>query len=241
MWRPYFASAAWDPFANGTWAWYSGAGYSWVSPYPWAWTPYHSGSWSYCDNIGWGWMPFGGGGEGWYGLNNAPALTAISRTAGGHTQGPNLPGHPPLPHMPSMIAVNTKPIAASTISSSNSFVFRKDSAGLGVPRSTLGNLNKFSRESISHGSAHTAIYASVPRAGQGVGSTSRSEMLGASIHRGFAPSPNSSSSGNFSGSSYAGGGPSGGMRGGGGGGGASAAPAPSAPSMPAGGGGGVKK
>ncbi len=24
MWRPYFASAAWDPYANGTWAWYGG-------------------------------------------------------------------------------------------------------------------------------------------------------------------------------------------------------------------------
>jgi hypothetical protein len=238
MWRPYFASAAWDPFANGTWAWYPGAGgYSWVSPYPWAWTPYHSGSWAYCDNVGWGWMP--GDGE-WYGLNNVAALTPIGRTSGGsgHLQPPRLPGHPPLPHAPSMIAVNTKPIAASQIASSTSFVFRKDSAGLGVPRGTLGNLNKFSRESISHGTASTAIYASVPRAGQTFGSLGKSEMLATSIHRGSAPSFSSSSSQGSYSSSYAGSSNGGGMSGGGST--AGSAPAPAAPSMPSGGG-GVKR
>src|SRR5579863_4240325 len=236
MWRPYFASAAWDPFANGTWAWYQGAGYSWVSPYPWAWTPYHSGSWAFCDGLGWGWMP--GEGGGWYGLNNVAALTPIGRNSGGggHTQPPHLPGHPPLPHAPSMIAVNTKPIAASQIASSTSFVFRKDSAGLGVPRSTLGNLNKFSRESISHGTASTAIYASVPREGQPIGGgVTKSEMLSASIHRGYAPSYSSSSSGNYSSPSYSGSSNAGGM--GGGGSTAGSAPAPAAPSMPSGGGG----
>ncbi len=241
MWRPYFASAAWDPFANGTWAWYQGAGYSWVSPYPWAWTPYHTGSWAYCDGLGWGWMP--GEGGGWYGLNNVAAVTAIGRTSGGsgHVQPPHLPGHPPLPHAPSMIAVNTKPIAASQIASSSSFVFRKDSAGLGVPRATLGNLNKFSRESISHGTASTAIYASVPQAGQTPGGgVTKSEMLSASIHRGYAPSYSSSSSGNSSSASYSGSSNSGGMRGGGGS-TAGSAPAPAAPSMPSGGGGGVKR
>ena len=49
MWHPYFASADWDPYSNGVWAWYPGAGYSWVSPYPWGWTPYHLGSWAYCS------------------------------------------------------------------------------------------------------------------------------------------------------------------------------------------------
>ncbi|HMG87169.1 MAG TPA: DUF6600 domain-containing protein [Terracidiphilus sp.] len=240
MWRPYFASAAWDPFANGTWAWYQGAGYSWVSPYPWGWTPYHSGSWAYCGDMGWGWFP-GAGGGGWYGLNNVAALTPIGHTSGGgsgRTQPPHLPGHPPLPHAPSMIAVNTRPIVGSQVASPTKFEFRKDSAGLGVPRGTLGNLNKFSRESISHGTASTAIYASVPRAGQPMGGgITKSEMLSASIHRGYAPSSSSSSSGNSFGTSYAG---SGGMRGGG----TTASPAPiaapSAPSMPSGGG-GVKK
>jgi hypothetical protein len=242
MWRPYFASAAWDPFANGTWAWYQGTGYSWVSPYPWGWTPYHSGSWAYCDNVGWGWMP--GEGTGWYGLNNVGAVTTIARNSGGsgRISPPHLPGHPPLPHAPSMIAISTKPIAVSQIASSTKFEFRKDSAGLGVPRGTLGNLNKFSRESISHGSANTTIYARVPQAGSPSGGISRSEMLATSIHRGYAPSYNSSSSGSSSsasyGGSYAGSSNAGGM---GGGGGSVARSAPSAPSAPSGGGGGVKR
>jgi len=32
MWRPYFTSAAWDPYGSGAWAYYPTAGYSWVSP-----------------------------------------------------------------------------------------------------------------------------------------------------------------------------------------------------------------
>jgi hypothetical protein len=107
---------------------------------------------------------------------------------------------------------------------------------LGVPRGTLGNLNKFSRESISRGTASTAIYASVPRSGQTFGSLGKSEMLATSIHRGSAPSFSSSSSQSSNSSSYAGSSNGGGMRGGG----TSAAPAPAAPSMPAGGGGARK-
>ena len=145
MWRPYFASAAWDPFANGTWAWYQGAGYSWVSPYPWGWTPYHSGSWAYCDNVGWGWMPGGG----WNGLNNVAGLSAAQNTvAGAPVRIPHTPTQPPLPHGASLIPVNNKPLAASEIASPTSFVFRKDSAGLGVPRETLGHLGKFSNQVV---------------------------------------------------------------------------------------------
>ena len=237
VWAPTVAGN-WSPYRAGRWVSEPHWGWIWVSHEPWGWTPYHSGSWAYCDNVGWGWSPDEDGG--WYGLNNVAALTPIGHTSGGsgHTQPPRLPGHPPLPHAPSMIAVNTKPIAASQIASSTSFVFRKDSAGLGVPRGTLGNLNKFSHESISHGTASTAIYASVPRTGQFSGSLGKSEILATSIHRGSAPSFNSSSSQSSSGSSYAGssiGG--GGMRGGG----TTAAPAPAAPSMPSGGGGGGKK
>jgi len=127
MWRPYFASAAWQPYSNGSWAWYQGAGYSWVSPYPWAWTPYHSGSWAYCDNVGWGWMPGGGG---WNGLNNVavtPTVIPSGGNGGGGNGGriPHRPTLPPSPHSPSVVAVNTKPLAGSEIASS-SFVFRKD-------------------------------------------------------------------------------------------------------------------
>jgi len=56
-WRPYFASFGWDPFADGTWVWYPGFGYTWVSSYPWGWAPYRYGSWQYLDAAGWCWQP----------------------------------------------------------------------------------------------------------------------------------------------------------------------------------------
>ena len=31
MWQPYLVGAGWDPFMNGAWTWYPGAGYAWVS------------------------------------------------------------------------------------------------------------------------------------------------------------------------------------------------------------------
>jgi hypothetical protein len=204
MWRPYFASASWQPYSNGSWAYYQGAGYSWVSPYPWAWTPYHTGSWAYCDNVGWGWMPGGG----WNGLNNVAAIsqiggTQISGSQGGGIRIPHAPVHPPAPHDPTVIAVNTKPLTGSEIASPTSFVFRKDSAGLGVPRGTLGNLHKYSNESISHGTAKMPIYASIPQTNRPNGGLTMSETMGVSIHRGYAPSASMSNRDSYS-SSYSG-------------------------------------
>ena len=200
MWRPYFASAAWDPFANGTWAWYPGTGYSWVSPYPWAWTPYHYGSWSYCPSVGWGWMPGGG----WYGINNVAALTPLSRSpgttkggpapVGGPIHGPHAPGHAPLPSEPAMVAVNSRPLASSEIASPTSFVFRKDSAGLGVPRGTMGKLDKFSHQTEAHGVARTQIFTSAPQTNRPNGSMTAAESMATSVHRGYAPPPPSAMS-----------------------------------------------
>jgi hypothetical protein len=58
-WRPYFASYGWDPFADGTWVWYPGFGYTWVSSYPWGWAPYRYGTWNYLQASGWCWQPGG--------------------------------------------------------------------------------------------------------------------------------------------------------------------------------------
>jgi hypothetical protein len=200
MWRPYFASASWQPYSNGSWAWYQGAGYSWVSPYPWAWTPFHSGSWAYCPNTGWGWLPGGG----WNGLNNVKALIPSGGTGGGIgiIRVPHQPVGPPSPRGPSMIAVNTKPLMGSEIASPTAFLFRNDSAGLGVPRGTLGNLHKFSNEAVSHGSARTPIYATAPQTGRSFGGLTTSESMAVSIHRGYAPPPQMSSG--YSGSAFGG-------------------------------------
>jgi len=203
VWRPYFATAGWNPYANGTWAWYGGAGYSWVSPYPWAWTPYHSGSWVNCGDAGWGWMPGGN----WYGVNNTVASSMPSggsgagRAPGMPIRAPHVPVHPPSAKDPTMIAVSSRPVATSGISpATRSFVFQKDSAGMGVPRDGLGRLDKFSHETATRGISQTQIYATVPQPGHvnGYGSGSGAAAgsgaaLTGSIHRGSAPPPSYSS------------------------------------------------
>ena len=179
MWRPYFTSAAWDPFSNGSWAFYQGAGYSWVSPYPWGWTPYHSGSWSFCPGAGWGWQPGGG----WNGLSNASSLMASNGLV--RLQPP--PGHAPRPGETTLTAVNVKPLVQSQVASAESFVFRKDSAGLGIPRDQLGKLDKLSRQAVERGTASTHIYLSVPEA-MSAGRAMNPGLGQVAVHRGYAPS-----------------------------------------------------
>jgi hypothetical protein len=69
LWRPFGVSAMWDPFGDGAWAYYPGAGYTWVSGYPWGWTPYRYGSWIYAPAYGWAWQP-----GGWNSWNAYPVV-----------------------------------------------------------------------------------------------------------------------------------------------------------------------
>lgn len=174
VWRPYFATAAWDPFANGAWAYYPSAGYSWVSPYPWGWLPYHSGSWASCGAAGWGWRPSGS----WYGLNNQPVL--------------RLANHPlphPVPIAPgrsgaTVVHVNTRPLPVSGLTGAETFTFRRDSAGLGVPRVALGSLHGASLTMERHGLATRGVmapaYVGVTQA-SAAGSPSRAASGGAAM------------------------------------------------------------
>jgi hypothetical protein len=196
MWRPYFTSAAWDPYANGAFAYYQGAGYSWVSPYPWGWMPYHYGSWSFCPGMGWGWQPSGM----WNGLNNYSYMPMGGGSGiSGGSSGPALPGHgrviappvhPPRLGEPSMMAVNAKPLVKSSVISGDKFAFRNDSAGLGVPRGDFGKLNKFSQTAQSHGTANQHVYFSAPpTAIPANGRPTTTTVLAGSMHRGSAPPP----------------------------------------------------
>jgi uncharacterized membrane protein YgcG len=185
MWQPYFVSTSWDPYANGALASYPGGGYSWVSPYPWGWTPFHSGSWSYCPNAGWGWQPGGT----WNGLTSTPAA------ATGGQRGPVLlpPLRTGLAGRPTLTMVNLKPLTASTLSSSDTFVFRKDSAGLGIPRGTLGKLDKLSERADQHGAVARPVYAVAPPATSNA-RTANTAMAPASLHQGYAISSRSEAS-----------------------------------------------
>ncbi len=190
FWQPYLAGAGWSPYGNGAWAFYPGAGYSWVSPYPWGWLPYHSGSWSFFPGYGWGWQPGGA----WNGLNNitaggfAPAGTGIAAAGAGVVTkgGVHAPLRPSAPAAPvavsgaarsSLVLSNSRPAVFSKESTPGNFVFQKDSAGLGVPRGSLGNLNKISNEVGRHGSASMEVYAAGPN-----GAGSLHGETGSSVH-----------------------------------------------------------
>jgi len=177
FWQPYFIGAGWSPYANGVWALYPGAGYSWVSPYPWGWLPYHSGAWSFVPGFGWGWQP----GSSFNGLNNVAmtngAIGGGSAVAAAGTVGKGVVHSPMrpavMPQAPtttaaarqSLVLSNEKPIVFSKEERPGNFVFQKDSAGLGVPRGSLGNLNKISNDVGRHGSANMEVYAANPHPG----------------------------------------------------------------------------
>ena len=175
-WRPYFASAAWDPYANGVWAYYPGAGYSWVSPYPWGWTPFHYGSWQQCPaGGGWGWHP---GGQ-WSGLVNAAA-------AGQPGRGPLRPKPPILPGAgrPTLVPVNLHPLQVSKPTPEGVFVFRNDSAGLGVPRQTTTKLNGVDHVVARYGAANVPLDLT-PGGGTlagRAGAVSPAALTGRSVH-----------------------------------------------------------
>lgn len=182
MWRPYFASAAWDPYANGSWAWYPGAGYSWVSPYPWGWTPFHSGSWQYCGGgAGWGWRP---GGQ-WNGLTNQPAiqrpmpLSTWQGTGPRPTHGVPRPPNPPSPGHATVVVVSTTPLTVSRPTSPGNFTFRNDSAGLGVPRGSFGRLDKVSAGVERSGAVSKAVPEPVSQGARGVVTPANPALSGA--------------------------------------------------------------
>ena len=124
------------------------------------------------------------------GLNNVAAASMAARS------GIKVAGRPPviapLPpragRRPSLVSVNKTALVHSGIDPQGSFVFRKDSAGLGIPRNQLGNLKGFSRNAIQRGMATTPIYMSgAPRPTNGMRGA-RNTVGPTTIHRGNAPS-----------------------------------------------------
>jgi len=131
MWQPYFASAGWNPYMDGAWAWYPGVGYTWASAYPWGWTPYYYGSWTYVPSYGWGWQP--GSGSVW-----RPGL---------HYQGAAPNFQPPVMPVNTMstVIVGKGGTASAKAPAARTLVSR-GSAGLGVPRGAYGGLRHLNSE-----------------------------------------------------------------------------------------------
>jgi len=176
LWQPYFAGAGWDPFMNGAWAFSPGFGYGWVSGYPWGWTPYHYGSWVYLPTYGWGWQP-GGSWAGW----SAPRI--IHPPSNFHAP------QPPSSSGQGIIAVNRGPMPVQLGRSFNRLEISQNSAGLGIPRGGIKNLNQLSSTVQEKGFATAKVHtAPVGISWWNGGGYSSPASRGGTWHGGVAPS-----------------------------------------------------
>jgi hypothetical protein len=130
-------------------------------------------------------------GGSWNGLNNMASVMHYQSIGGGGTRLPT-PIHPPRTGEPTLVPVNTKPLVRSGVASSQSFVFRKDSAGLGVPRDSFGKLEKVSQHTDSRGEVNEHIYLAAPASAMPNGRVTNTAIMAGSIHRGSPPPASSS-------------------------------------------------
>jgi hypothetical protein len=182
MWQPYFSGVGWDPFMDGAWMFYPGAGYMWVSSYPWGWMPYRYGNWQFVPGYGWMWAP--GAFTTWY-----PVVPVK-----------NPPNRFPVPQPPrrgtATVTVGRPFIPVRSGVPQRLFV-KNGTAGIGIPRGSVNNLNKVSREVQANGmmSVHTAPpsrgFVGSP-GGWGASSSGGGHMSGGSSHMGGGSSHSSS-------------------------------------------------
>jgi hypothetical protein len=146
LWQPYFAGAGWNPFMDGAWSWYPGMGYMWASAYPWGWMPYYYGNWMFVPGYGWGWQP--GGGNTWHG-----GIHYLGAAVAGF-QAPVAPKG----------TVNTVAVGRGgtvlTDAAAIGWVVKNGSAGLGIPRGSVGNLRHLNTQAAKTGSVE--LHAAAP-------------------------------------------------------------------------------
>jgi FecR protein len=137
MWQPYFTGVGWDPFMDGAWSFYPGFGYMFASAYPWGWMPYRYGNWMFIPGMGWMWQP--GGWNTWLAVPRYTPTT-FARV--------NLV--PPAAGTTRTLVVGR---AATNSLFSSRMVVDKGSAGMGIPRGSLGNLGHLNHQVAKSGSA----------------------------------------------------------------------------------------
>ncbi|HET6179797.1 MAG TPA: FecR family protein [Candidatus Sulfotelmatobacter sp.] len=137
MWQPYFTGVGWDPFMDGAWSWYPGAGYMFVSAYPWGWMPYRYGNWSFVPGFGWMWQP--GGWNSWVTVPRYSGATPV------HFQAPVAPV---VGTVKTVVVGRGGPTSAMPPSR---MVVNAGSAGMGIPRGSLGNLNHLNHQVAKDG------------------------------------------------------------------------------------------
>lgn len=130
VWQPYLIGSNWDPFLDGAWAFYPGAGYMWVSGYPWGWMPYNYGNWAFVPGYGWVWQP---GYFNYYGgipqVVNPPVRTKV-------------PTPPTRGHQTVLVG---RGLTANPVGAPRHLTIDPGSAGIGVPRGSVRHLDHVAR------------------------------------------------------------------------------------------------
>jgi hypothetical protein len=179
VWQPYFIDAAWSPFQDGGWAFYPGAGYMWVSGYPWGWMPYNYGNWAFVPGFGWVWQPGYYNpwyGNSWYGIPqvvNPPVRTKVPT--------PPVRGR-------QTVMVGRGLAANPAASASRRLTINPGSAGFGVPRGSVRHLDRVAK--TMDRTSRPVVVATAPPASTaapttGFGTSSTSTRGGSST--GMAP------------------------------------------------------
>jgi hypothetical protein len=131
-WQPYFIDASWSPFLDGAWMWYPGYGYLWVSAYPWGWMPYMYGNWAFAPGYGWFWQP-----GYWNTWNVVPRVV-------------NPPARTFVPTPPvrnrTTVMVGRGLTASPASGIPKRLTIAPGSAGLGVPRGSVQNLDRVAKQ-----------------------------------------------------------------------------------------------
>jgi hypothetical protein len=135
MWQPYFAGAGWNPYMDGAWSFYPGAGYLWASAYPWGWMPYYYGNWAYAPGFGWGWQP--GAFNGWHG-----GVHVIGGTS--------LPVTVPKGTTSTVVVGRGGPVLSQAVSART--VINNGAAGLGIARGSVTSLHQLNTQVAKSGS-----------------------------------------------------------------------------------------
>jgi hypothetical protein len=131
VWRPYFVGVSWSPFQDGGWAFYPGAGYMWVSGYPWGWIPYNYGNWAFAPGVGYVWQP-----GNWDTRNALPRL--LNAPAGAIA-----PAAPATGHQTVMVGLG---LAANSAVLPSRLTINPGSAAFGVPRGSVNHLDHLAKK-----------------------------------------------------------------------------------------------
>jgi uncharacterized protein DUF6600/FecR-like protein len=189
MWQPYFTGVGWDPFMDGAWGYYPGIGYMFASAYPWGWMPYRYGNWMFVPSFGWMWQP--GAWNSWVGVPRYTATTLV------HVN----PLVPPATGTVRTVVVGRA--GATSAMQPGRLTLNAGSAGLGVARGSLGNLNHLNHEVAKTGSAQVRpapqFSATSPNRGWNAGSErGANSNSGASRSSMSAPASHSAPAGHAS-------------------------------------------